>query len=137
MEEVAAPSLADAGDVGKFVVHPGRYQNPACLQRLPMGEANREAGLDGEHLVINQFDSISGDLAPSGCEQFGRWHPVTGEEPVHVGCRSVARHARIDDGDAAAGSAEHKSCAEAGSAAADDHHVVAECVHVLRMHRAG
>ena len=50
---------------------------------------------------------------------------------------SVARHARIDDGDAAAGSAEHKSCAEAGSAAADDHHVVAECVHVLRMHRAG
>ena len=50
---------------------------------------------------------------------------------------SVARHARIDDGDAAAGSAEHKSCAEAGSAAADDHHVVAECVHALRVHRAG
>ena len=46
VQQVPAPSLPDAGDVGELVADAGRQQDAARGQRAAAGEADGEAGLD-------------------------------------------------------------------------------------------
>ena len=50
----------------------------------------------------DQVAAVAGDFAAAGGEQLGRGQAVGAEEAVHVGGRSVAGLAGVDDGDAAA-----------------------------------
>ena len=60
----------------------------------------------------------------AGGEEVGWWHPVTGEESVHVCGGSVARVAGVDDDDVAAGSAEDEGGGQSGGSATDHEDVV-------------
>ena len=54
VQQVPAPPLADAGDIGQLVAHPGGDEEAAGRQQRrlePPGEADEEPGLDAEHLV--------------------------------------------------------------------------------------
>src|SRR5204863_4996271 len=69
-------------------------------------------------------------LGAPGRVELGRRGAVPAEEVVHVAGRGVARVARVDDQDRAAGSGQRDRAAQPGRAAAD-HHDVIVLVHAL------
>jgi hypothetical protein len=61
----------------------------------------------------------AGDLRPADAQQVRRWHPVTGQEAVHMRGGRVAWLAGVDHRDTPTRPAEHQRCAEPSRAATD------------------
>jgi hypothetical protein len=140
VQEIPPPPLANAGDLGQLVVDPGRGEDPPRLQCAAAGDADDERRveprLDRDHPVLDQLDAVAGHLDPARGQEVGRRHAVAGQESLHVSGRSVAWFAGVDHGDPAPRPAEHERRTQAGSAAADHHHVIAGCVHASEGARA-
>ena len=124
VQEIAAPALAGAGDVGQVVRGAGREQHLSRLDGPAAGEPEREAGRRVDHAVLDDLDAVAPDLGARGLEQVGRGRPVARQEPLHVRGGSVARRAGVDDDDPAPRPAEHERGAQAGGPASDDRHVI-------------
>ena len=109
---------------GNSSVTPVAIRIRRAVSTTPPREADGEARLDLEHLVVDELDAVALYFVPSGGDELERRHAVSGEEALHVGCGCVARGAGIDDGDPAPRPAEDERGAEARGAAADDDDVV-------------
>ena len=110
VEEVAAPALADAREVGELVAEPGGDQDPPGGQCLPVGQGELEAavvtGPDVGDGAADQLAAVAGHLVAAGREQLRGWHAVAGQEPLHVRGGCVARLAGVDHHDRAAGAGQ-------------------------------
>ena len=135
VQEIAAPALAGARDIGQLVRGAGREQHLSCLDGPAAGEPQREAGRRVHHAVFDDLDAVAPDLGARGPEQVGRGRPVARQEPLHVRGGSVARRAGVDDHDPAPRPAEHERRAQTGGPAADDRHVIGFGVHALQRAR--
>ncbi len=129
VQQITAPSLADARDLRQLVVDPGGDQDPPRPQHPATGQANEEPNLDPHHLILEQLHAVAAHLGPSRGQQVGRRHPVAGQEPLHVSRGSVAGRSGIDHGDPAPGSAQYEGRTQAGRSAADHHHVMNLSLH--------
>ena len=134
VQQVAAPALADAGDVGQLVAQaggdqhaPGAQVRPPCegdLERASRGGAGRRPQRDAGDGAGHQVAAVAGDLGAAGGQQLGGRQAVASQEAVHVGGRGVARLPGIDHGDLPPGPGQDQGGGQAGGAAADDHDVV-------------
>ena len=120
VQQVAAPSLANARDVRQLVADPGREQDPSRLQDSASGQPDGEPGSMPTTSILDQLDAVAADLGASRGQQVGRRHPVAGQEPLHVRCRCVAGRSGVDHRDPAPGAAEDERGTQAGRPAADD-----------------
>jgi hypothetical protein len=124
VEEVSAPALAGAGNIGQLVDRSGREENPSRCHGAASGEAEREASRNLDHPVVDDLDAVPQDLCAGRCEELGGRHAIARQKALHVGGGCVAGLSSVDDGDSTSRPAEHQSCAQAGSSAADDHNVI-------------
>jgi hypothetical protein len=88
-----------------------------------------DAGVDAHDGVVDDLDAVAADLAATGGEQRGRWHPVAGEVAVHVAGGGVARRPGVDHCDSAPGTSEDEGGGQAGGSATNDHDVIGLRVH--------
>ena len=102
-----------------------------AVNEPPPASRKRETGLDRDDLVFDDLDAVAADFFSRQGEEVGRWHPVPGEEPLHVRGRSIPRRSGVDDDDAAPGAAENEGGAEPGRTAADNGDVMRCCIHGL------
>ena len=106
VQEVASPPLAHPGDVRQLVAQAGGHQHPTCghaaaaLRRDVESRCVVVAGPDGGHGAGDDLPAVGLDLCAALGQEFGRRHPVTRQEALHVRGRCVARLARIDHDDA-------------------------------------
>ena len=139
VQDVAGPPVAEPGDVRQLVAQPGRDQQPPRRDPLTVGEEDPEPAAAVGHEVGDgagdDLAAVPRDLVPAGGEQLGGWQAVAGEVAVHVGGRGVARLARVDHEDLAAGAGEDQGCGQAGGASADDGYVV--MTHAPRLEPRG
>ena len=124
VQQVASPSLPDPGDVGQLVADAGGDEETPGRERPSLGQTNREPVPQRLDLTVDDLHAVAGDLGASDGQQFGRWHPVAGQEAVHVRGGCVAGRAGVDHGDPAAGPAQDQCGAQAGCSATDDHDVI-------------
>ncbi len=124
VQQVLTPPLSYAGEVRHLVAQTGGHQDSAGGQRRAAGEPDPEAGVDAEHLVVDQRPAVRRHLGPAGCDQVARRHAVAGQEALHVGGGRVARRSGVHHGDAAPGPGQDQCRTQAGCAATDHHHVV-------------
>ena len=135
VEEVAAPELSDAGNVGQLVDCPGCEEQASRRHAVAAGKPEREARSDLDHTVVDELHAVALHFRATGGHELGRRHPVAREEALHVRRGSIARRARIDHDDAAPRPAEHERRAQPGRAPADDRHVESAWVHGLDVAR--
>src|SRR5665647_1978491 len=135
MQDVSAPALADAWDVGQLVTKTGgheqatRSQLPAaCEQDL---ESRSGASRDVRDGAVDDLAAVTPHLFPSGGQEVVGRKAVAREEPVHVGGGRVAWRPAIHHGDLAPGPGQDQSRRQTGSTPADHHNVV--FVHALRL----
>src|SRR5665648_614231 len=135
MQDVSAPALADAWDVGQLITktggheHAARGQPPAvCEQDL---ESRSGASRDVRDGAVDDLAAVTPHLFPSGGQEVVGRKAVAREEPVHVGGGRVAWRPAIHHGDLAPGPGQDQSRRQTGSTPADHHNVV--FVHALRL----
>ena len=92
--------------------------------RCPGAQPSREAALEADHLVLDQRHAVPAGLRPSGGQKVRGRHAVPRQEPLHVGCRCVARLPGIDDSNPSPRSAEDQCRAQASRYPTDDDRVV-------------
>ena len=131
VEEVAAPTLSRAGNVGKLIDGAGREKEPSCCHRAAPSKPERETRFDLDDLVFDDLDAVAPDFFSRQGEKVGRWHPVPREETLHVCGRSVPRRSGVDDNDAAPRAAENEGGAQTGRTTADHGDVMSCCIHGL------
>lgn len=124
VQQIPAPPLADAGDVGCFVAHPGRHQDTPCLYLPATGQADHETRLDPNHAVGDQFDAVTGRLCPPGGQEVRGRHPVARQETLHMRRWRIARLAGVDHGDPAPGPAQYQRGAQTSRSATDHNYVI-------------
>ena len=135
VQEVTAPALAGAGDVGQLVDGAGREQHLSRLEVRPDCESRARSRRSRRRRGRRRSRRRSARTsARPACEQLGRRHPVAGEEPLHVRGGSVPRRSGVDDDDPAPRAAEHERGAQAGGAASDDRDVIGLGVHGSSVH---
>jgi hypothetical protein len=81
--------------------------------------AARDTIDDADVAAGSASSPTAGDLRPADAQQVRRWHPVTGQEAVHMRGGRVAWLAGVDHRDTPTRPAEHQRCAEPGRAATD------------------
>jgi hypothetical protein len=138
VQHVDPPPGGQPGHVGQHVAQAGGGQQPPGGHRARAGLG---ADLDAEPLAVpaQSGDPAGLDLAAvpphlgaPGREELGRRRAVPAEEVVHVSGWGVARVARVDDQDRAAGPGQRDRAAQPGRPAADHHDVVVlVLVHAL------
>src|SRR5215212_6558669 len=97
VEEVAAPALSGAGNVGKLIDGAGREKKPSRCHSAAPSKPERETRLDLHDLVLDDLDAVAADFLSRQSEEVGGWHPVPREEPLHVRGRSIPRRSGVDD----------------------------------------
>ena len=107
VQQVAAPPLGGAGDVGELVAQAGGDQDAPCGQRGAVLECDVEArpprgvgptGCGDGRDFGHQPPSVPSDLcAPAASAPWAA--DVGAEETLHVAAGRVARLAGVDDGD--------------------------------------
>ena len=112
------------GMSGSSSTAPVASSSRRAVTEPPPASREREARLDLDDLVVDDLDAVAADLVSRRREEVGGWHPVAGEEALHVRGGSVPRRSGVDDDDAAPGAAEHERGAQAGRTAADDGDVI-------------
>ncbi len=116
MEQVAAPALAQARDVGQDVAQPGGDQHASRTQDGAVSEADVEAGrgVGGPAYVVHSpgddVGAVPGHLLTPQAQQLGGREPVAGEEALQVLCGAVAGIARVHDRDAALRAGQDQRC---------------------------
>jgi transcriptional regulator with XRE-family HTH domain len=127
VQHIPRPPRPEPGDVGQLVAQPGRHKQPPGRYPLSAGHQNVKRVL----VAPGHFaDDATGDsaavtlhlLPPSG-QQVGGRQPVPGQEPLHVGCRRVARAARVDHEYPPPGPGQHQGRGQTGGSPTDDHYV--------------
>ena len=76
VQQVATPTLPNAGDVREFVSDPRGQQDPLRREAVATGQRDREAPFDGDHVVRRSGRRHIPDLAAAGRQEFGRRHAV-------------------------------------------------------------
>ena len=62
VQEIPAPTLADAGDVRQLVADAGCDEDPPRRQHAATGEMHREPGFDLGDPIIDELDAVAGHL---------------------------------------------------------------------------
>ena len=81
MQEIAAPTLASALDIGQLVGGAGREQHLSRLDIAAAGEPQYEAVLRVHHAVFDELHAVAPDLRVPGTEQFRRGVPSRDRNP--------------------------------------------------------
>jgi len=90
VEQVTAPPLRHAGDVGDAVDDAGGDEDPPSCQRPPVPEMDGEAGVDPDDHVIDEVDAVALDLRSPDGEELRRREAVARQVPLHVRGGGVA-----------------------------------------------
>ena len=106
-----------------------------AVNTWPPASRTKNPGFDPHHLIIDQLQAVAGHLGPARRQQVGRRHPVTGQEPLHVSCGSVAWRSGVDHSDPAPRPAQYQSRTQACRSAADHHHVIDLRLHSDHLQR--
>jgi hypothetical protein len=78
MQQVPAPSFANAWEIRKRVTNPGGDQDPSRPQRTASGNLGGKAWLEADDFTFDQFDTVSSDLGAPRGQEVGWRHPVSG-----------------------------------------------------------
>ena len=138
VEEVAAPALAGAGDVGQLVGGAGREQQPARGQGAAVRQAEREAGRRFGHAVARRARRRTHALllARAASSSAGGI-PSRDRKPCMCAAGAFRGVPASTTATRRLRAAEHECCAETGRPAADNHHVIGLGVHGLTVHERG
>ncbi len=116
MEQVAAPALAQARDVGEHVAQAGGDQHASRTQGGAVSEADVEARLGArgpayaDHSPGDDVGAVPGHLLATQAQQLGGREAVAGEETLQVLGGAVAGLARVHDRDAALRAGQDQRC---------------------------
>ena len=95
VDDVAAPVLGEAVDVGELVDETGGGEHPSGDQRMATGELDAEAVVVGagdvDGAAGEDLTSVAADLLTTDGGQLRRRKPLVTEVAVHVGGGGVAR----------------------------------------------
>ena len=139
VQQVAAPALAHAGDVGELVAQPGGDQHAAGAQRRGRRRGSPRSAVPAAPRRPDDAGDRAGDeLAavarrpprgrrPAARRAAGRREP---RKPCMCAAGALRGAPGVDHGDPAPGAGQDQGGGQAGGAAADDHHVV--LVHVMQ-----
>ena len=101
MDDVAAPMLREALDVGEFVSQARGSQGAVRDDRVTPRQLGTQPIVVGAGHANNAFGqdlhAVAANLRASHAEQRGRRHALIPEVAVHVRGRRVARLAGVDD----------------------------------------
>jgi hypothetical protein len=78
VQQIPAPSFANAWEVGQLVTNSSGNQDPSPLQRATSGKLGSKPWLEADDLTFNQLDTVSADLGASRGQEVGWRHPVSG-----------------------------------------------------------
>lgn len=78
VQQVLAPSFANAWEVRQLVTNPGRYEDPSRLQDSAFGKLGGKPWLEADDLAFDQLDAVSADLGASRGQKVGWRHPISG-----------------------------------------------------------
>ena len=116
VEQVAAPALAHARDVGQHVAQAGGDQHASRTQDGAVSEADVEARLGvavrrtPTTRAGDDVGAVPGHLLATQAQQLGGREAVAGEEALHVLRGAVAGLARVHDRDAALRAGQDQGC---------------------------
>ena len=124
VDDVAAPVLGEAVDVGELVDQTGGGEHPAGDHGVAAGELDAEAAVVGagdvDGAAGEDLAAVAADLLATDRGQLRRRKALVAEVAVHVGGGGVARLAGVDDDHRPALAPELEGGGESGGRAADD-----------------
>ena len=124
VDDVAAPVLGQAVDVGELVDQTGGGEHPAGDHGVATDELDAEAAVVGAGHVDDaageDLAAVAADLLATDRGQLRRRQSLVTEVAVHVGGGGVARLAGVDDDHRAALAPELERGGESGGRPADD-----------------
>jgi hypothetical protein len=124
VQDVAAPTSREAGDRGQLVGQPGRHDDAAGLDLLPVGQIRAEPRpqrflaepLEPGHLAGPDLTPVRDEGRPAVGQQLGGGGALAAEVVVHARRGRVARLARVDDEDGAQRAGQGHAGGETGRA---------------------
>jgi hypothetical protein len=138
VQNVSTPALADAWDIRQLVTKTGGHEYSTRGQLLAAGKQDLEprfgTSQDFRDGALDDGAAVTLHLVPPGGQEVVRRKAVARKESMHVGCGRVPWRPGVNHSEHAPGPGQHQSRRQAGSAAADHHHVV--FVHVIEPARA-
>ena len=126
VDDIAAPVVGEAVDLGEFVDQTGGGKHPSGEHRGAPDEFDAEAVLGACHVddaAVEHLASIAANLFATDPGELPRRKPLVAEVAMHPGSRGVPWFPGIDNDDGAALAHELERCGESGGRSADDGHV--------------